>query len=111
MISLEYLKTNLKFDCSTRNKILRLFISQLSDVLYQMELSYSNSDFQAIEELAHKAKNLFGIVGASEQLEMAKNIEIISAKKDPDNELSVLIPKIINDCEIAIMEVENLCSN
>ncbi len=109
MINLEYLNTTLGDNKEVRKQILKLFLEQSSGFLNTLELYYSNLDFKKIEELAHKTKNSFGIIGAAKQVKILQNIESLAEQKDPDKKLPELIEQIAKDSDKIFEEVEALC--
>ncbi len=108
MINLEYLNKTVGNNKAVQQQILGLFLSQSANFYEQLQEHYEKSEFTEIENLAHKVKNSFAIVGASEQSETLKSIELIAREKDPDKKLPELIAKITNDSKQVFKEVEEL---
>ncbi len=109
MINLQYLNKTFGDNKEVQQQILKLFLEQSSDFSNNMQSYSSNLDFENIEKLAHKAKNSFGIIGATEQAEVLQKIESLAEQKDPDNKLPKLILQIIKDNEQILKEVADLC--
>ena len=108
MIDLTYLKTTTGNDTNVILELISIFTSQLPELKEGIQTYYKQKDWKNLKEIAHKAKNSFMIVGAENQADNLKKIEIISQDEKNRSQLAPLIENFLKSCEKIVEEIEQL---
>jgi len=108
MIDLTYLKTTTGNDSAIIKELIQIFTAQLPDLKQDIEVAYTQKNWHDLKELAHKAKNSFEIIGASEEANNLKNIEIMAAKEKNADKLAHMIENFLKSCENVSREISQL---
>ena len=108
MIDLSYLKTTTENDPTMIRELIRLFLEQLPDLKNNILTAFENKNWKALKEAAHKAKSSFQIVGAYDQADELKKMEIMSVENRPKQDYEILIRNFKNTCKKIVIELEEI---
>ena len=108
MIDLTYLKNTTGNDSAIIKELIQIFTAQLPELKEGIVGAYTQKNWNNLKEFAHKAKNSFEIIGASDEAANLKNIEILAADKQNGDRLSPLIESFIKSCEEVSREISQL---
>jgi HPt (histidine-containing phosphotransfer) domain-containing protein len=106
MIDLSYLKTTTENDPTVIRELLLLFINQLPDLKKNILDAYENKNWKALKEAAHKAKSSFQIIGAYQQADELKQIEIMAVEDRKKSEYENLINNFKKTCSAVLIELD-----
>ena len=105
MIDLNYLRTTTENDPTIIRDLIKLFIQQLPELKKNIVTAYENKNWKALKEAAHKAKSSFQIIGAYEQADELRQMEIMSVEDRKKNEYEILISNFKNSCKQVLIEL------
>ncbi len=108
MIDLTYLKNTTGNDKTLIAELIGIFKSQLPEFKTDIETAYNQQKWKNLKEAAHKAKNSFTIIGAINQADELKQIEIIASKEENLQQLAPLIENFLQNCEELTKEIDQL---
>ncbi len=108
MIDLTYLKTTTGNDSAIIKELIQIFTTQLPELKEGIASAYEQKNWHNLKEFAHKAKNSFEIIGASEEATNLKNIEILATNEENGDKLLPLIETFLQSCEIVSVEISKL---
>jgi hypothetical protein len=108
MIDLSYLKTTTENDPIVIKDLIKLFLEQLPDLKKNLLNAYENRNWKALKEASHKAKSSFQIIGAYDQADELKKMEIMSVENRPKQDYDILIRNFKNTCKQIVHELEEV---
>lgn len=108
MIDLTYLNITTGNDTGLIAQLIAIFSSQLPDFKKLIQSTFKENNWPGLKEAAHKAKNSFEIIGAKEEAQNLKKIEMIAASETNLDELDALIENFLDSCKKVTEEIEQL---
>jgi HPt (histidine-containing phosphotransfer) domain-containing protein len=107
MIDLTYLRTTTGNDTAVILELIGIFTAQLPELKKEVETAYKQKDWHNLKETAHKAKNSFMIIGAQEEANNLKQIEMMATQEDTHN-LDLLVENFLESCKKVAEEIKQL---
>jgi HPt (histidine-containing phosphotransfer) domain-containing protein len=89
-------------------ELIDIFISQADEYTSEMQELYTQSDWQALSRLAHKAKSSVAIMGMNELSEMLKDFELLSRDQKNVDKFPDYIRKFEEDINNACKELKTI---
>ena len=108
MIDLTYLKTTTGNDNAIIKELIQIFTAQLPELKEDIVSAFEQQNWHNLKELAHKAKNSFEIIGASQEAANLKNIEILAANEQNADKMPPLIETFLRSCQEVSRELSLL---
>ncbi len=93
--SIEYINEVTQNDSALRNEILQLFIDNLPDYIYELELSLKQNDLEGLKKSAHKLKSPLYTLKVEDIINLVEFIEIEVDENTPQNEISNTVIQIV----------------
>ncbi len=106
--NLSYLKNMTDGNPDLIQELIDIFTSQADEYVSEMHDLYSNSDWQALSRLAHKAKSSVAIMGMNELSEMLKDFEILARDQKNVDKFPEYIEKFTCEINEACKELKSL---
>lgn len=83
-------------------KIVRLFLGQMSDLQKQLTTAAEQADNRAVVEIAHTLKSSSGTVGATHLMALCKQLELSAEQGSLDKELIVSVHQACDEVEASL---------
>ncbi len=87
-------------------EFISLFVQNIPLSLADLEQGLKDKDWEKVRQAAHKMKPSVNYVGLKQTYEMVMKVEKFSKEKINLDEVAEMIKKVIDDCGIAILELE-----
>ncbi len=110
-IKTDYLDMVTEGDKGLLKELVDMFREQVAEFNSGMKSLFDEKDYQALGNLAHKAKSSVAIMGMDDLASMLKTFEL-SAREGKDSELyQSYIIRFENDTRFALTELDSLVNN
>ncbi len=106
--NLSYLRNMTDNNPDLIKELVDIFISQADEYTREMQEFYTQSDWQSLSRLAHKAKSSVAIMGMSELSEMLKDFELSARDQKNVDKFFEYVTRFETDIKIACKELKSL---
>ncbi len=104
--SIEYINEVTQNDSSLRNEIIKLFIDNLPDYIYELEFSFKHNDLEGLKKSAHKLKTPLLTLKVEGIINLLEFIEIEVNEYTPQNEISKTLIQIVLGVQQVIYQLK-----
>ena len=110
-IKTDYLEMVAGGDTELLKELIGMFRDQVSEFNYEMNILFTEGDYHALGNLAHKAKSSVAIMGMDSLANMLKTFELQALEGKNTKMYESYISRFENDTKSALSELDSLIKN